>query len=369
MLTGSSANSCRGLTITSFSTVSFDPDPVISFNVKFPSRAGEMLLTRRRFTLNFLRPTAEAVYLAEIFAGKLQLPSEETIKELVAGETSKKDIESVASSESLGSDVAESTAESPTNDNLSSSPNTNTTNALDDSLRDSSKPPPRRVPTDYSQLPLPDGRYKFGPEIAYPNSGIILRCTVTGAYTVQDHKIVIAKVENCSVHRDGDGSAILDYQHGKLRLTPELEERLVKHGTMAHEQVRALLNDKTAVNKYRLECLARDETVIGQPVDDLMRKIFREESEWLNGVENYKDDFFRDVINRIVAPVYGPPQPNKSEVQEPPPEELKQEEDEDDVAEISLQEEEPNVRLGQHANERKSLKEIWNTDQRKEDDH
>ncbi|KAL3451049.1 flavin reductase like domain-containing protein [Aspergillus insuetus] len=58
----------RGMTVSSFNTVTLTPQPVISFNVRRPSETLHALLTSGRFLVHLLSPTQETAALARDFA-------------------------------------------------------------------------------------------------------------------------------------------------------------------------------------------------------------------------------------------------------------------------------------------------------------
>ncbi|KAL3476393.1 flavin reductase like domain-containing protein [Aspergillus californicus] len=58
----------RGMTVSSFNTVTLTPTPVISFNVRRPSETLNALLTSGRFLVHLLAPITETAHLARDFA-------------------------------------------------------------------------------------------------------------------------------------------------------------------------------------------------------------------------------------------------------------------------------------------------------------
>src|SRR5437667_6052454 len=58
----------HGITLSSFNTLSFDPVPLITFNVKFPSAAGEAAQRTRLIVMNILRPHHLAAQLGDRFS-------------------------------------------------------------------------------------------------------------------------------------------------------------------------------------------------------------------------------------------------------------------------------------------------------------
>ncbi|KAJ5781759.1 uncharacterized protein N7518_010242 [Penicillium psychrosexuale] len=68
--------SFRGMTVSSFSTVTLTPDPVISFNVRRPSETLNALLASRRFLVHLLAPSPATATLARDFSkGNIALAS------------------------------------------------------------------------------------------------------------------------------------------------------------------------------------------------------------------------------------------------------------------------------------------------------
>lgn len=60
--------SFRGMTVSSFSTVTLTPHPVISFNVRRPSETLNALLASRRFLVHLLAPGPKTATLARDFS-------------------------------------------------------------------------------------------------------------------------------------------------------------------------------------------------------------------------------------------------------------------------------------------------------------
>jgi flavin reductase (DIM6/NTAB) family NADH-FMN oxidoreductase RutF len=60
--------SFRGMTVSSFSTVTLTPQPVISFNVRRPSETLNALLASRRFLVHLLAPRSATATLARDFS-------------------------------------------------------------------------------------------------------------------------------------------------------------------------------------------------------------------------------------------------------------------------------------------------------------
>ncbi|KAJ5138413.1 uncharacterized protein N7515_003261 [Penicillium bovifimosum] len=61
-------SSFRGMTVSSFSTVTLTPQPVISFNVRRPSETLNALLASRRFLVHLLAPGSATATLARDFS-------------------------------------------------------------------------------------------------------------------------------------------------------------------------------------------------------------------------------------------------------------------------------------------------------------
>jgi flavin reductase (DIM6/NTAB) family NADH-FMN oxidoreductase RutF len=62
------STSFRGMTVSSFSTVTLTPDPVISFNVRRPSETLNALLASGRFLVHLLAPGPDTATLARDFS-------------------------------------------------------------------------------------------------------------------------------------------------------------------------------------------------------------------------------------------------------------------------------------------------------------
>jgi flavin reductase (DIM6/NTAB) family NADH-FMN oxidoreductase RutF len=59
----------RGLTVSSVTSLSVWPDPLVSFNIQIPSRTSQVLHQANKFAINVLSGTAESVRLCKAFAG------------------------------------------------------------------------------------------------------------------------------------------------------------------------------------------------------------------------------------------------------------------------------------------------------------
>lgn len=58
----------RGMTISSFNTVSLDPVPIVSFNIKVPSATHDAITNSRKFIIHTLSTSADAIKIAEHFS-------------------------------------------------------------------------------------------------------------------------------------------------------------------------------------------------------------------------------------------------------------------------------------------------------------
>lgn len=68
--------SFRGMTVSSFNTVTLTPEPMISFNVRRPSETLNALLASKRFLVHLLAPGADTATLARDFSkGNITLSS------------------------------------------------------------------------------------------------------------------------------------------------------------------------------------------------------------------------------------------------------------------------------------------------------
>lgn len=56
-LTDTTAQDARGMTLSSVTSLSIHPEPLVQFNMQIPSRTSEALHSRNLFALNFLTPT------------------------------------------------------------------------------------------------------------------------------------------------------------------------------------------------------------------------------------------------------------------------------------------------------------------------
>lgn len=67
----------NGMTISSFNTVSMDPVPLISFNVKFPSTTGQIILDRELFVVNVLCQHINAAKICALFNARPPIKASE----------------------------------------------------------------------------------------------------------------------------------------------------------------------------------------------------------------------------------------------------------------------------------------------------
>lgn len=67
--TSISGDEPRGLTLSSITSLSLKPTPLVSFNVQLPSRTSEVLHDRNIFAINVLPATELSVRLARVFSG------------------------------------------------------------------------------------------------------------------------------------------------------------------------------------------------------------------------------------------------------------------------------------------------------------
>ncbi|KAK6361173.1 hypothetical protein TWF730_004917 [Orbilia blumenaviensis] len=71
----------HGMTISSFNTVSLDPVPLISFNVKFPSTTGQLILDRELFVVNVLCQHIHSAKLCALFNSRPPVKASEVKNE------------------------------------------------------------------------------------------------------------------------------------------------------------------------------------------------------------------------------------------------------------------------------------------------
>jgi flavin reductase (DIM6/NTAB) family NADH-FMN oxidoreductase RutF len=61
----------RGLTVSSLSSLSIKPSPLVSFNIQVPSRTSQVLRDSLKFAVNILPPTSVSAEVCRAFAGRL----------------------------------------------------------------------------------------------------------------------------------------------------------------------------------------------------------------------------------------------------------------------------------------------------------
>ncbi|KAK4553461.1 hypothetical protein LTR86_009518 [Recurvomyces mirabilis] len=66
---------CRGVTVSSFTTVTIQPVPVVSFNLKLPSRTWDAVERSGRLCIHVMAATPEAAAITHVFTQKHDLPS------------------------------------------------------------------------------------------------------------------------------------------------------------------------------------------------------------------------------------------------------------------------------------------------------
>lgn len=69
IITTNSGSEPRGLTVSSVTSLSISPDPLVSFNIQVPSRTSEVLHQAKFFAVNVLSGTSASVRLCKAFAG------------------------------------------------------------------------------------------------------------------------------------------------------------------------------------------------------------------------------------------------------------------------------------------------------------
>lgn len=62
----------RGITLSSFTSLSVNPSPLIQFNVQIPSRTSHLLNYYNHFAIHFLKPNEESVRLIKNFSSAKQ---------------------------------------------------------------------------------------------------------------------------------------------------------------------------------------------------------------------------------------------------------------------------------------------------------
>ncbi|GAB7337739.1 hypothetical protein MBLNU457_g3018t1 [Dothideomycetes sp. NU457] len=71
---------CRGMTVSSFSTVTLEPSPIVSFNVKEPSRTLAAILSSGRFYAHVLAANGSGAALANLFTLRHKNPAEPFVR-------------------------------------------------------------------------------------------------------------------------------------------------------------------------------------------------------------------------------------------------------------------------------------------------
>lgn len=67
---------CRGVTVSSFTTVTLEPKPIVSFNIRTPSRSWDAISTTGWFTAHLLRASPAGAALAHAFTLPYERPEE-----------------------------------------------------------------------------------------------------------------------------------------------------------------------------------------------------------------------------------------------------------------------------------------------------
>ena len=65
-------NAWRGATVSSFTTVTFEPEVIVSLNLRLPSTTYDAILTSNRFDVNMLKASGRGAELASCFASPLE---------------------------------------------------------------------------------------------------------------------------------------------------------------------------------------------------------------------------------------------------------------------------------------------------------
>ncbi|CAD0106529.1 unnamed protein product [Aureobasidium uvarum] len=71
----SDIDSLRGMTVSSLTSVTLDPEPIISFSIKGPSRTLECITAGHHFNVHFLSPSPEGAQIANFFSAPHDDPS------------------------------------------------------------------------------------------------------------------------------------------------------------------------------------------------------------------------------------------------------------------------------------------------------
>jgi flavin reductase (DIM6/NTAB) family NADH-FMN oxidoreductase RutF len=74
--TRSNIDSLRGMTVSSLSSITLEPEPVVSFSIRGPSRTLDCITAGQPFTVNFLNAHARGASLADLFSRPHDDPSQ-----------------------------------------------------------------------------------------------------------------------------------------------------------------------------------------------------------------------------------------------------------------------------------------------------
>lgn len=72
----SNIDSLRGMTVSSLSSITLEPEPIISFSIRAPSRTLDCIATGQPFTVNFLKADPTGAHIADIFSRPHDDPSQ-----------------------------------------------------------------------------------------------------------------------------------------------------------------------------------------------------------------------------------------------------------------------------------------------------
>jgi flavin reductase (DIM6/NTAB) family NADH-FMN oxidoreductase RutF len=72
----SNIDSLRGMTVSSLSSITLEPEPIISFSIRSPSRTLDCIATGQPFTVNFLKTDPTGACIADIFSRPHDDPSQ-----------------------------------------------------------------------------------------------------------------------------------------------------------------------------------------------------------------------------------------------------------------------------------------------------
>jgi len=72
----SNIDSLRGMTLSSLSSITLEPEPIISFSIRGPSRTLDCIIAGQPFTVNFLKTHPTAASIADIFSKPHDDPSQ-----------------------------------------------------------------------------------------------------------------------------------------------------------------------------------------------------------------------------------------------------------------------------------------------------